>query len=63
MVIPGVTDASIWSQAIAFCERKRAFLILDVPPNFSGDGMTPPPPKTALPAIANVVSSGTAAKH
>jgi phage tail sheath protein FI len=53
MVIPGVTDAGVWAQAIAFCERKRAFLILDPPPNYSSDGMT-----SNLPGIADIVTSG-----
>jgi hypothetical protein len=58
MLIPGVSDAGIVAQAIAFCERKRAFLILDPPPNFSSDGMTPPPPAQPLPAIQTAVNSG-----
>jgi hypothetical protein len=39
LTIPGVADAGIWSTALAFCERKRAFLIIDPPPNASADGM------------------------
>jgi uncharacterized protein len=31
LVIPGIADNSIWSTALAFCERKQAFLILDPP--------------------------------
>jgi len=31
MVIPGITDPGVLSQALAFCERKRAFLIVDPP--------------------------------
>ncbi|PZV10026.1 MAG: phage tail protein [Leptolyngbya sp.] len=31
LVLPGVVDNSIWSAALAFCERKQAFLILDPP--------------------------------
>jgi phage tail sheath protein FI len=38
MVIPGVTDAGVLSQALAFCERKRAFLIIDPPVADSADG-------------------------
>lgn len=33
LVIPGIIDNSILSEAIAFCERKQAFLILDPPRN------------------------------
>jgi phage tail sheath protein FI len=58
MVIPGVVDAGIWAQAIAFCEHKRAFLLLDPPPNYSADGMTPAPPKN-LPGIDPLIQSGT----
>lgn len=38
MVIPGVSDAGVLSQALAFCEKKRAFLIVDPPVNDSADG-------------------------
>jgi hypothetical protein len=38
MVIPGVADNAIWSEAAAFCERKRAFLIMDPPAQDSADG-------------------------
>ncbi|HEU4730883.1 MAG TPA: phage tail sheath subtilisin-like domain-containing protein [Kofleriaceae bacterium] len=38
MVIPGVSDAGVLSQALAFCEHKRAFLIVDPPVNDSADG-------------------------
>jgi hypothetical protein len=44
MVIPGVTDAGIWSQAIAFCERKRIFMIQDPPPNAGADPISSPTP-------------------
>ncbi|HWJ40609.1 MAG TPA: phage tail sheath subtilisin-like domain-containing protein [Candidatus Limnocylindrales bacterium] len=33
LVLPGVTDSSVLSTALAFAERKRAFMILDPPPN------------------------------
>jgi len=41
MVIPGVTDgtaSSVLATASAFCERKRAFLIMDPPQDNSADG-------------------------
>jgi phage tail sheath protein FI len=38
MAIPGVADAGVWSEALAFCERKRAFFIMDPPANASADG-------------------------
>jgi phage tail sheath protein FI len=31
LVIPGIADNGIWSAALAFCERKQAFVILDPP--------------------------------
>lgn len=54
MVIPGVTDAGVWGQAIAFCERKRAFLIFD-PPFSAGAELTTLPQNQ----IATIVEGGT----
>ena len=39
--IPGVTDNGVWSTALAYCERKLAFLIMDSPINASADGTSP----------------------
>ncbi len=41
MVIPGVTDTLVVSTALAFCEAKRAFMILDPPLTDSADGTDP----------------------
>jgi len=41
MVIPGVTNTLVLSTALAFCERKRAFLIMDPPITASADGTDP----------------------
>lgn len=38
LLIPGVADTGILSDALAFCERKLAFMILDPPPQDSADG-------------------------
>jgi phage tail sheath protein FI len=38
MVIPGVSNALVLSEAMAFCEAKRAFFIMDPPINDSADG-------------------------
>jgi len=38
LLIPGVTGNSILSDALAFCERKRAFLIMDPDPQAAADG-------------------------
>jgi phage tail sheath protein FI len=46
LLVPGVTDFSILSAALAFAERKRAFMILDPPPQapaFGGATATPQP--------------------
>jgi phage tail sheath protein FI len=52
LTIPGVADNSIWSTALAFCERKQAFLILDPPAQASADGSTNPP----LPLIGDLMN-------
>jgi hypothetical protein len=41
MVIPGVTNSVVLSTALAFCERKLAFLIMDPPITASADGTNP----------------------
>lgn len=43
LVLPGVADVGVWSDALAYCERKRAFAILDPPFNASADATGPPP--------------------
>lgn len=37
MAIPGVSDTSILSKALVFCENKKAFLIVDPPANHTVD--------------------------
>ncbi len=39
LATPGVTDISVTSEAVAYCERKRAFYIMDTP---SPSSLTPP---------------------
>jgi phage tail sheath protein FI len=39
LVLPGVSDASVWATALAFAEGKRAFALLDPPANYSADGV------------------------
>jgi phage tail sheath protein FI len=54
LVLPGVTDNGVLSAANAFCERKRAFLIVDPPPTASADGTDlqfPTPMETAVDAL------------
>jgi uncharacterized protein len=77
MVLPGIADNSatwtsdesgalILSTAIAFCERKLAFLIMDPPVTDSADGTVPPVPGTVpLPTpvqsnmIQNTINQGS----
>jgi uncharacterized protein len=44
LVIPGVADNGIWSAALAFAERKRAFVILDPPQDAAADASSSPLP-------------------
>jgi hypothetical protein len=37
MALPGVTDGPVLSEALAFCERKRALFIMDPPSNTTAD--------------------------
>jgi uncharacterized protein len=38
VVIPGIADNGIWSEALAFSERRMAFVIMDPPAQDSADG-------------------------
>lgn len=40
--IPAITDNLVWNVALAYCERKRAFFIMDPPANASADDTAPP---------------------
>jgi phage tail sheath protein FI len=51
MVLPAVTDPGIWAQAVAFCERKRAFLIMDPLPGYAAD------PTYGLPLIQDAFNA------
>jgi phage tail sheath protein FI len=55
MVIPGVTNSLVLSTAQAFCEAKRAFLIVDPPITDSADGSVPGFPNTILISVNNGV--------
>jgi phage tail sheath protein FI len=54
MVMPGVTDSGICAAALAFCEKKRAFLLMDAPANASADGTFP-----GLTPIEEIMTGGT----
>ena len=44
LMTPGVTDNEVVSAAVAFAERKRAFAIIDPPPQAPAFGVAPPQP-------------------
>lgn len=58
LVLAGVADNSVWSEALAFCERKQAFLILDPPVQDSADGEG----SLNLPLIGDDIQTGTVPK-
>lgn len=55
LVIPGIVSNSIWSAALAFCERKQAFAILDSPIEAAADTSSDP-----LPLIGELIEDGSA---
>jgi len=59
MVLPGISPVSdqqsaVLSEALAFCEQKRAFFIMDAPPNATTSGVGPAPSGTPLGTPARV---------
>ena len=51
MVLPGISpvdnqQSAVLSEALAFCEQKRAFFIMDAPPNATTSPVSPPPEQT-----------------
>jgi hypothetical protein len=64
MVIPGVTDSLVISNAIAFCERRMAFLIVDPPITASADGSKPAlPGLVSNPLIADDMATQVRSKN
>lgn len=53
LLVPGVTDVTVVSAALSFAERKRAFAIIDPPPQSPAFGIS-----TAVPAPINDWMSG-----
>jgi uncharacterized protein len=52
LATPGITASGVTSEAVAYCERKRAFYIMDTPsPSLAAPPLTTPPaaPAPALP--------------
>ena len=58
LLLPGIADNGIWSEALAFCERKQAFAIFDPPPQDSADGYG----SFNLPLIGDDILTGTIPK-
>jgi phage tail sheath protein FI len=58
LLLPGIADNGIWSEALAFCERKLAFAIFDPPPQDSADGYG----SAHLPLIGEDILSATVPK-
>jgi phage tail sheath protein FI len=50
LVLPGISANSVMSEAVAYCERKRAFLIMDPPEEWEVDALTSSSPLTLNPA-------------
>jgi len=62
MVLPGITDNAVLAQALAYCEAKRAFFIMDPPANAVADSEAvnlPGAPSGASP-IETIVTGGDA---
>ncbi|MGH7841770.1 MAG: phage tail sheath family protein [Candidatus Binataceae bacterium] len=51
LLLPGIADSGIWSDALAFCERKQAFVIMDPPRQAVADQATAS--LTGLPLMAD----------
>lgn len=58
LLVPGIADNGISSEALAFCERKLAFMIMDPPAQDSADGYFP----LNLPLIADDIEGSTIPK-
>jgi phage tail sheath protein FI len=58
LLIPGIADNGISSEALAFCERKLAFMIMDPPVQDSADGYFP----LNLPLIGDDIQGSTIPK-
>lgn len=56
LLVPGVTDTGVCGAALAFAERKQAFVILDPPAQAAADG------STVLPAMQDLWDAGVIPK-
>jgi Bacteriophage tail sheath protein len=64
LVIPGITDPGVLAEGVAYAERKRAFYIMDSPPNWDVDapstGASPNSPVDDLGLLPVPVSTNAA---
>jgi uncharacterized protein len=63
MVLPGVADTSVLPAAVAFCEQKYAFLIMDPPINDSTDGTIASYPHRIQDSLSSIPQSKNAALY
>jgi Bacteriophage tail sheath protein len=56
LLVPGIADNGVWSEALAFAERKRAFVIMDPPLQDSADG------EGGLPLVETDIQGATVPK-
>jgi hypothetical protein len=54
MVLPGLTEVATLAEALAYCEAKRAFLIMDAPEGAAADAVTKAQPGLTGPTIEQV---------
>lgn len=57
MAIPGITDPGVLSAAIAFCEAKRAFLLMDMPQQDTSQPSSTPIDVTGVDALVSALAS------
>jgi phage tail sheath protein FI len=55
LLTPGIYDATVNAAALAFAERKRAFVILDAPVDSATDGNSPPATAITTPALLDTI--------
>jgi uncharacterized protein len=64
MVLPGISpvnevQSAVLSQALVFCEEKRAFFIMDAPPNATVSGVGPQPAGPPAPVTMDAFWNGS----
>jgi hypothetical protein len=62
LLLPGITDSATLAQALAYCERKRAFFIMDPPASAVADSLAAsllPAAEGTAATIQEIVNGGT----